>query len=230
MGRALVEAGGSGAAGLQIGALLEHAGSALVGADGARRLAARAGVTLQSDPAARDWRLPGVHRFHAAGRHARALAACRSAKVNMVIGTTGFDEVGNAIADAANDIAIVFAANMSIGVNVATELVRTRCTRAACGLRHRSAGSAPQQKVDAPSGTALMLGEAAARGTGKPLGELAVYDRHGVTGERKRGSIGFASLRAGDIVGDHTVFCRAGRTHRDSTCGDLPFEFCRMEQ
>lgn len=206
MGRALVEAAGS-AAGLQIGALLEHAGSALVGADGAQIGGAGKGVTLQSDPAAAIGGCQVFIDFTRPEGTLAHLAACRSAKVNMVIGTTGFDEVGKrAIADAANDIAIVFAANMSIGVNVATELVERAARALHADYDIEVLEAHHNKKVDAPSGTALMLGEAAARGTGKPLGELAVYDRHGVTGERKRGSIGFASLRAGDIVGDHTVF------------------------
>jgi 4-hydroxy-tetrahydrodipicolinate reductase len=206
MGRALVDAAGA-TSGVQVGALLEHAGSALVGRDGAEIGKAATGIAIRSDVAAA---IAGCQVFIDFTRPEGTLAhlaACRAAKVNMVIGTTGIDEAGKrAIAQAASDIAIVFAANMSIGVNVATELVEraSRALHADYDIEVLEAHH--NKKVDAPSGTALMLGEAAARGIGKPLNDLAVFDRHGVTGERTRGSIGFASLRAGDIVGDHTVF------------------------
>ncbi|MBL8513405.1 MAG: 4-hydroxy-tetrahydrodipicolinate reductase [Betaproteobacteria bacterium] len=206
MGRALVVAAGA-SPGLQIGALLEHAGSALVGRDGAEIGKAASGVVIRSDVAAA---LGGCQVFIDFTRPEGALihlAACRAAKVNMVIGTTGFDEAGmRAIADAGNDIAIVFEANMSIGVYFATELVERAARALHADYDIEVLEAHHNKKVDAPSGTALMLGEAAARGVGKPLNEVAVYDRHGVTGERTRGAIGFASLRAGDIVGDHTVF------------------------
>ncbi len=206
MGRALVDAAG-GIGGFEVAALLEHPASALLGHDGVEIGKAASGVLIRSDVLAA---LGGCQVFIDFTRPEGTLQhvnACRAAKVNMVIGTTGFDESGKrAIADAASDIAIVFAANMSIGVNVATDLVEraSRALNADYDIEILEAHH--NKKVDAPSGTALMLGDAAARGIGKPLGDLAVYDRHGVTGERPHGAIGFASLRAGDIVGDHTVF------------------------
>ncbi len=206
MGRALVEAAGN-VPGVQVGALLEHSASPLLGQDGIVVGPAAAGVTIRDNV---DAAIAGCAVFIDFTRPEGTLHhlnACRAAKVNMVIGTTGFDDAGKrAISAAAQDIAIVFAANMSIGVNVATELVEraSRALHADYDIEVLEAHH--NKKVDAPSGTALMLGEAAARGIGKPLADLAVHDRHGVTGERAKGAIGFASLRAGDIVGDHTVF------------------------
>jgi len=123
-----------------------------------------------------------------------------------VIGTTGFDAAGEAlINDAAAKATIVKAGNMSLGVNLLALL--TQKVAAALGedydieiveMHHR-------MKVDAPSGTALMLGEAAAKGRGVPLGEKSVRVRDGHTGARKPGDIGFATLRGGSVVGDHTV-------------------------
>ena len=138
----------------------------------------------------------------------------------MVIGTTGFDEAGKgAIRAAAEEIAIVFAPNMSVGVNATFKLVEIATRMLNDGYDIEIIEAHHRHKVDAPSGTALKMGEMVAGALGRPLAELAVYAREGHTGERRTGSIGFATIRGGDIVGDHTVmFAGAGErieiTHR----------------
>ena len=150
------------------------------------------------------------------------VAYCRRAHKRMVIGTTGFAERRSAIDAAGEDIAIVFAPNMSVGVNLCFKL--TELAAAALGddfdieiieAHHRN-------KVDAPSGTAVRLGEIVAETLGRELAECAVYGREGHTGPRDRKTIGFETIRGGDIVGDHTVlFAGAGErieiTHRASS-------------
>jgi 4-hydroxy-tetrahydrodipicolinate reductase len=138
----------------------------------------------------------------------------------MVIGTTGFDEAGKArIADAAQQIPVVFAPNMSVGVNATFKLLEVAAAILASGYDVEIVEAHHRHKVDAPSGTALKMGEVVAAAQGKALKELAVYAREGVTGERRPGTIGFAAVRGGDIVGDHTVmFAGTGErieiTHR----------------
>jgi 4-hydroxy-tetrahydrodipicolinate reductase len=151
------------------------------------------------------------------------LEACRKARRRMVIGTTGFQPAEvERIREAAREIAIVLAPNMSIGVNVAAKLV---------DLAARSLGPEydievfemhHRLKVDAPSGTALRLGEVAAKARGTTLDKDAAYARHGLTGERRAGSIGFSVARGGDVVGDHTVYFagpgeRIEITHRSAS-------------
>lgn len=151
------------------------------------------------------------------------LALCRELGVKMVIGTTGFTpEQKAAIGAAAQHIGIVFAPNMSVGVNVMLKLLESAAATLGpeydaevIELHHR-------HKIDAPSGTALAMGEAVARGRGIQLEGHGVYTRHGHTGERQRGDIGFATVRGGDIVGEHTVlFAGTGErieiTHKSSS-------------
>jgi 4-hydroxy-tetrahydrodipicolinate reductase len=134
------------------------------------------------------------------------LDACRDLKVNMVIGTTGFSEgQKEKIADAARDIAIVLSPNMSVGVNVTLKLLETAARTLSSGFDIEVLEAHHRHKVDAPSGTALKMGEVIAQAQGKSLKDWATYAREGVTGERKAGTIGFSSMRGGDIVGDHTV-------------------------
>jgi 4-hydroxy-tetrahydrodipicolinate reductase len=126
---------------------------------------------------------------------------------NAVIGTTGFSEAErDAIAEYAKQIAIVFAPNMALGVNVTAKLVEMAAKALGMSADIEVFEAHHKLKVDAPSGTALMLGDVAAKARGQSLQEVAVYERHGNTGARKDGTIGFTSLRAGDIVGDHTVY------------------------
>ena len=151
------------------------------------------------------------------------LAACRQAKVNLVIGTTGFDVQQKVQIEAASrDIAIVFAPNMSVGVTLLISLVQAAAKVLAEGYDVEIIEAHHRHKVDAPSGTALRLGEAAASALGRNLDECAIYGREGVTGERDANTIGFAIVRGGDIVGDHTVlFAGTGErvelTHKASS-------------
>jgi 4-hydroxy-tetrahydrodipicolinate reductase len=134
------------------------------------------------------------------------LAACQRAGVKMVIGTTGFSEQEKArIVVAASQHAVVFAPNMSVGVTLLIDLVEQAAKVLSDGYDIEVVEMHHRHKVDAPSGTALRLGEAAAQGLGQDLKDCAVYAREGVTGEREAGKIGFATLRGGDVVGDHTV-------------------------
>ena len=132
--------------------------------------------------------------------------ACQKANVSMVIGTTGFSaEQKAAIEAASKNIPIVFAPNMSVGVTLLINLVEQAAKVLKDGYDIEVVEMHHRHKVDAPSGTALRLGEAAAHGIGQDLKDCAIYAREGVTGEREAGKIGFATLRGGDVVGDHTV-------------------------
>ena len=124
----------------------------------------------------------------------------------MIIGTTGFSVEEKAMLKAAaQDIAIVFAPNMSVGVNVTFKLLEIAAKVLNEGYDIEIIEAHHRHKVDAPSGTALRMGEVIADAQGKDLNKVAVYEREGVTGERAPETIGFATIRAGDIVGDHTA-------------------------
>ncbi|MFV0680440.1 4-hydroxy-tetrahydrodipicolinate reductase [Ottowia sp.] len=134
------------------------------------------------------------------------LAACRRLGVALVIGTTGFADAQKAeIQAAAQDIAIVMAPNMSVGVNVTFKLLEMAAKALATGYDIEVIEAHHRHKVDAPSGTALKMGEVMADALGRKLKDCAVYERYGHTGERDPSTIGFATIRGGDIVGDHTV-------------------------
>lgn len=134
------------------------------------------------------------------------LKACRALGVNLVIGTTGFSEAQRAeIAAAAKDIAIMMAPNMSVGVNVTLKLLEMAAKALSTGYDIEIIEAHHRHKVDAPSGTALKMGEVVAKALGRDLKTCGVFAREGVTGERDPESIGFATIRGGDIVGDHTV-------------------------
>ena len=134
------------------------------------------------------------------------LAVCRELGIKLVIGTTGFSDDQKAeIAAAAQDIAIVMAPNMSVGVNVTLKLLEMAAKALSTGYDIEIVEAHHRHKVDAPSGTALKMGEVIAGALGRDLKECAVYAREGVTGERDPSSIGFATIRGGDVVGDHTV-------------------------
>ena len=151
------------------------------------------------------------------------LKACVAHKVNLVIGTTGFsDEQKAEIAEAAKSIAIVMAPNMSVGVNVTLKLLEMAAKALSTGYDIEIIEAHHRHKVDAPSGTALKMGEVIADALGRNLKDCAVYGREGVTGERDPSTIGFATVRGGDIVGDHTVlFAGTGErieiTHKSSS-------------
>jgi 4-hydroxy-tetrahydrodipicolinate reductase len=134
------------------------------------------------------------------------LPLCRELGVKMVIGTTGFTpEHKAAIASAAQHIGIVLAPNMSVGVNVVLKLLEAAAATLGPEYDAEVLEMHHRHKIDAPSGTALAMGEAVARGRGIALEGSSVFTRHGHTGERRRGDIGFATLRGGDVVGEHAV-------------------------
>jgi 4-hydroxy-tetrahydrodipicolinate reductase len=207
MGRALVEAALD-TPGFTIGAAIERPGSLAVGRD-AGELAGRErlGVAIVSGLAQVLDRFDVLVDFTAPEATAANVQACRAAHKPIVIGTTGLDAgQSDAVRAAARDIAIVQSPNMSIGVNLCfklTELV-ARSLGDACDIE--IVETHHNQKKDAPSGTALRLGEAAAAASGRELSTCAAYSR---AGPRRPGSIGISSIRAGDIVGDHTVLFAA---------------------
>ena len=151
------------------------------------------------------------------------LAICRELGVQAVIGTTGFTDAQKAeIAAHAQRTAIVMAPNMSVGVNVTLKLLEMAAKALSTGYDIEIIEAHHRHKVDAPSGTALKMGEVIAGALGRDLKDCAVYAREGVTGERDPSSIGFATIRGGDIVGDHTVlFAGTGErieiTHKSSS-------------
>ena len=153
------------------------------------------------------------------------LAVCRELGVKAVIGTTGFSDAQKAqIAEHARHVAIVMAPNMSVGVNVMLKLLEMAARSLNQGFDIEIIETHHRHKVDAPSGTALQMGQVVAAALGRDLNGCAVYERHGVTGERDPSSIGFASVRGGDVVGDHTALFagtseRIEITHKASSRG-----------
>ncbi|HJP35737.1 MAG TPA: 4-hydroxy-tetrahydrodipicolinate reductase, partial [Gammaproteobacteria bacterium] len=150
------------------------------------------------------------------------VAFCREAGKRMVIGTTGLGERRGAIDEAGEAIAIVFAPNMSIGVNLCFKLAELAATALGDAVDIEIIEAHHRNKIDAPSGTAVRLGEIVAGALGRDMDQCAVYGREGHTGARSRETIGFETIRAGDIVGEHTVlFAGAGErveiTHRASS-------------
>jgi 4-hydroxy-tetrahydrodipicolinate reductase len=221
MGRMLVEAA-LGADDIRIAAALDRAGSPDIGRDCAEFLGRRTGIAIGDDPqsvrAAQvliDFTRPEGTLEH--------LKHCTAHGVAMVIGTTGFDAAGKAaIRAAAEKIPIVFAPNMGVGVNATLKLLEVAAKILSTGYDVEIIEAHHRHKVDAPSGTALAMGETIARALGVKLDDVAVYARQGITGERKPGTIGFAAIRGGDIVGDHTVlFAGPGErieiTHRSAS-------------
>jgi 4-hydroxy-tetrahydrodipicolinate reductase len=208
MGRVLLEAVAA-APDLRLHAALDRAGSPLVGRDAGEFTGAACGVAVSDDLAALTGAgvLIDFTRPEATLRH---LEACTARGVAMVIGTTGFDAAGKqAIAEAAARIPIVFAPNMSVGVNLVFKLLDMAARVLDAGYDIEIVEAHHRHKVDAPSGTALRMGEVLANALGRDLKECAVYGREGVTGERQPSTIGFATVRGGDIVGDHTALFAA---------------------
>ena len=206
MGRALIEAVNE-AEGLQLAAAIERPGSAVIGTD-AGEIAGigKTGVAMTDDAAGV---IPDVDVLIDFTRPEVTLANlehCRRGGTRMVIGTTGFDAAGKqAILEAARDIGLVFAPNMSVGVNLCFKLLDLAARIMGDGVDIEIIEAHHRHKVDAPSGTALRMGEVVAGALGRNLDECAVYGRQGHTGERDRKTIGFETIRAGDIVGEHTV-------------------------
>ncbi len=207
---------------LHLEAALDSADSAALGHDAGGSFGRSSGVKITSDTAvlSRGHVLIDFTRTEASMEY---LAACRQHGCKLVLGTTGFSTAQKQIiAEAAKDIAIVFAPNMSVGVNLLINLVQSAAKVLSEGYDIEIIEAHHRHKVDAPSGTALRLGEAAASALGRDLGDCAVYGREGITGERDSSTIGFATVRGGDVVGDHTVlFAGTGErlelTHKASS-------------
>ena len=202
---------------------LDIAASPALGQDAAAWLGQTSGVAVASDLRAGlkdskfliDFTRPEGTMAH--------LQVCRELGVKAVIGTTGFSEDQKAeIAEIAKDIAIVMAPNMSVGVNVTLKLLQMAAQALSTGYDIEIIEAHHRHKVDAPSGTALKMGEVIADAIGRDLKSCAVYAREGHTGERDPSTIGFSTIRGGDIVGDHTVlFAGIGErievTHKSSS-------------
>lgn len=205
MGRILLDSVAS-ADDLVLHAALEHAGSSMLGRDAGMLSGAESGVKISADIETALQGADVLIDFTRPEGTLHHLEICRKLKVNMVIGTTGFNAQQKAmLGAAAQDMGIVFAPNMSVGVNLLFKLLETASRVLAQGYDIEIIEAHHRHKVDAPSGTALGLGEVVARTLGRDLAECAVYGREGVTGERDPSTIGFATVRGGDIVGDHTV-------------------------
>lgn len=224
MGRMLLEVAHGSA--VQLGAALERAGAPQVGRDAREFGYAESGVAITADVATALDASDVLIDFTRPEGTLEFLAACRRAGKPIVIGTTGFDEAGKAaIAAAARDIPVVFAPNMSVGVNITLKLIEQAARALDADYDIEIVEMHHNQKVDAPSGTALKMGEVAAAARGTTLAADGVLSREGQTGARKRGTIGFATLRGGDVIGDHTViFAGVGErieiSHKSSTRGN----------
>lgn len=222
MGRMLIAAL-SGRADCRLSAALDHAESAVLGQDAAVLGHATPGIRVTSDLDAALAVSDVLIDFTRPEGTLRHVAACANAGRAIVIGTTGLDEAGRqAIREAASRIPVVFAPNMSVGVNLTLKLIEMAARSLDPSYDIEVLEMHHAQKVDAPSGTALQMGEVAARARGTSLADSGVLSREGVTGARKPGTIGFAALRGGDVIGDHTViFAGPGErieiSHKSST-------------
>ena len=222
MGRMLIEAIAADADATLAGALDIH-GAPGLGSDAAAFLEQPAGVPIESDLARGLADAEYLIDFTRPEGTLHHLAFCAEHGIKMIIGTTGFDDAGKAaIAAAAEKTAIVFSPNMSVGVNVTLKLLELAAKSFAHGYDIEIVEAHHRHKVDAPSGTALKIGEVIADALGRDLSKVGVFAREGVTGERDPSSIGFATIRGGDIVGDHTVlFAGIGErveiTHKSSS-------------
>lgn len=193
--------------GMELGAATEHAENPLLAADAGDiagvgklgvEIVADLGQVLDDFDLLIDFTRPAATMEH--------LEVCRSGGKGMVIGTTGLsDEEKGRLEEAAKDIGIVFAPNMSVGVNLCLKLLDMAARVMGDDVDIEIIEAHHRFKEDAPSGTALRMGEVVADALGRDLKECAVYGREGVTGERDRKTIGFETIRAGDIVGEHTV-------------------------
>ena len=205
MGRALLEAVER-APDMRLTAALERTGSPYLEKDAGTLIGTPCDVAITDDVDAAlggsdvliDFTRPEGTLVH--------LACCRAKSMKMVIGTTGFSpEQKEELKAAAKHIPIVLAPNMSVGVNITLKLLEMTAKVLNEDYDIEIIEAHHRHKIDAPSGTALLMGEVMAKALGKDLSEIAVYSREGHTGERAPGAIGFATVRGGDIVGDHTV-------------------------
>lgn len=221
MGRMLIEAVTQ-STDLKLTVALDQTGSPMIGQDACAFLGKPSGVLI-TDQLSQLSQADCLIDFTRPEGSLKHLQACVEHSVNMVIGTTGFDEAGKlAISQAAKSIGVVFAPNMSVGVNATLKLLDMAARILNSGYDVEVFEAHHKHKVDAPSGTALKMGEVVANAWGKPLDEIATWTREGHTGPRETGTIGFSVVRGGDIVGDHTVFfCGTGErieiTHKSSS-------------
>jgi 4-hydroxy-tetrahydrodipicolinate reductase len=205
MGRVLLE-GVLAADDLVLHGALDQAGSASLGKDAGELLGCVTGVKVSSELESVLAGADVLIDFTRPEGTLRHLEICQRLGVNIVIGTTGFNAQQKAqLGAAAQKIGVVFAPNMSVGVNLVFKLLETASRVLSHGYDIEIIEAHHRHKVDAPSGTALGLGEVIAKTLGRDLASCAVYGREGVTGERDPSTIGFATVRGGDIVGDHTV-------------------------
>jgi len=222
MGRMLIEAVRA-ADDCELAGALDVAGSPALGTDAGAFLGAETGVAITADLREGLKNAQVLIDFTRPEGTLAHLAVCRELGVQAVIGTTGFSDAQKAeIADIATDIAIMMAPNMSVGVNVTLKLLEMAAKALSTGYDIEIIEAHHRHKVDAPSGTALKMGEVIADALGRDLKDCAVYAREGITGERDPSTIGFAAIRGGDIVGDHTVlFAGIGErieiTHKSSS-------------
>ena len=206
MGRVLIQAVTE-TDGCEVGAALDRPGSSMVGVD-AGELAGvgKIGVAVTDDLSAVTSDFDVLIDFTRPEVTLANLAVCHEAGKRIVIGTTGFDDAGKQqISDTGKDIGVVFAPNMSVGVNLTLKLLDIAARVMGDDVDIEVIEAHHRHKVDAPSGTALRMGEVVADALGRDLKECAVYGREGITSERDRKTIGFETIRAGDIVGEHTV-------------------------
>jgi len=207
MGKNLIEAVGM-TKGLELTAATEHPDSSLIGADaGEVAGVGKLGVTIAADLEAVVNDFDVVIDFTGLAPTLNHLSICREHSKKIVIGTTGFDDDQKAqITAASQEIGVVFAPNMSVGVNLCFKLLdmAARVMGDDCDIEIIEAHH--RHKLDAPSGTAVRMGEVVADALGRDLSKVAVYGREGQTGERDRETIGFETIRAGDVVGEHTVW------------------------
>jgi len=205
MGRALIDAI-TASPDLVLAAAFDVAGSSAIGSDAAAFLGRPSGIVVSGDARAALAASEVLIDFTRPEGTLAHLALCRELGVAAVVGTTGFDAAQKqAIAAHAEHIAIVLAPNMSVGVNVVLKLLDVAGRALAEGFDVEIVETHHRMKVDAPSGTALLLGEAVAGARGVDLRQVAVRGRDGITGAREAGAIGFASLRGGSVAGDHSV-------------------------
>ena len=206
MGRMLIEQIAA-AEDLELGAAFERPDSPALGADAGTNAGVGAlGTTIGADPAAELAAFDTLIDFSVPAATLELLELCRAGGKKLVIGTTGFDPAGErAIEDAAASIAILKAPNMSVGVNVAFRLIEMAARVLGDDVDVEVVEAHHRHKIDAPSGTAVRIGEILAETLGRDLATDAVYGRQGTTGPRQRKTIGFATVRGGDIVGEHTV-------------------------
>ena len=208
---------------MELAGALDVAASVAIGTDAGLSAGKTTGVLITSDLATGLKDAQFLIDFTRPEGTLHHLAYCAAHGIRMVIGTTGFDDAGKArIAELAQKTGVVFAPNMSVGVNVTLKLLEMAARSFSHGYDIEIVEAHHRHKVDAPSGTALKMGEVIANAIGRDLNEVGVFAREGVTGERDPSSIGFATIRGGDIVGDHTVlFAGIGErveiTHKSSS-------------